>query len=143
VPSTDEIEIEVVQPEHLTAVKTAVLPYIDRAVRSSNGEQSTEGLFQNALNGNSLILTIEIHGELVGASVVSRQVFPSGKSILYVDTVGGEGLDLWAKQLIATYVNLAQVYKCQSVVGSGRSGWGRFLLHHGFSKTHITMELEV
>ena len=138
-----EVIIAAVKPDLVPLIWPAVAPQIEKAVNYSNGELTQESLTQDVMNGNLILLTVNIDSKITASALIHKKTFESGLSVLNVPVIGGEDMHLWGKKLLTTLEQIAKEEGCKQVYGSGRPGWKRVMEKEGYKVIHTIMSREV
>ena len=111
-----------------------VEPLLKRATDRSACYEPIDILCQ-AMAGRLGVWIVE-RGSVILATVVTEvRVYPR-KRILEVPFIGGRGLALWHKPLLATLDDYALKCGCSALLGFDRKGWSKF----GFEPIGVVMQ---
>ena len=91
-------------------------------------------LLRLAMAGQWVIWTIALDGEIVAAAAGNIVTYPRNR-VLQVPFIGGTGLRLWARPLLAELEECARKHGCAAIQGFDRKGWSRF----GFEVTGVVL----
>ena len=103
-------------------------PILDRVVRASNRELTTDGIKGRCISGHNLIVTVCLESEIIAVTVLDVVQFESGLRAMYIPVVGGEYMDEWLEESFEVAKALAKDLNCSEVRGlAARKGWMRRL----------------
>ena len=112
--------------------------HLQRVVDNSHGDLCLEGMKKELLEGNAGLLIVTEGDDLIAAMTATVSVMQTGLRALYLPAIGGDRLDEWMDLMLPMLNELAKVYNCTEIRGTGREGWERILKTRGFKKCHTT-----
>jgi hypothetical protein len=127
------IEIAIPTTEILEETWSIIEPFVQRAINESHGELSMDVIKDKMRRKELLIATIFDDANLIAVCSFEIINFESGKRVLSIHTAGGEGHELWYKDIDKMANELAKVHDCSQVYIIGRKGWQiteMYLAHH-------------
>lgn len=138
-----EVIIAAVKPSLIQLIWPAVRPQLATAIDYSNGELTIESIEHDIVNGNLILLTVNIDAVIVASILIHKKTFESGLSVLNVPLIGGYDMHLWGKKLLTLLERIAKEEGCTEVYGSGRPGWKRIMEKEGYKVIHTIMSKSV
>ena len=135
--------ISAIAPQFLSWVWEECAPHIERVVESSHGDITLASTRNRIVSGDLQLFAISRHGEIVAVFCTDVQTLESGLRALRVPIIGGDEMDDWIEQAIATWKKLAKELMCDCIRGLGRAGWARRLKCYEVKTTHVVYQLDL
>lgn len=125
-------------------LRKLLLPQIARALDFTSGEATAEDLLFMALHDNAQVWTIQDKDSMALAGVVVTQVivYPQ-MSVLRVVTLGGEGMDGWARELDDSLTAFCKKLGLKRMEAFGRKGLAKKLDKLAFLPKYTVYSKEV
>lgn len=117
--------------------------HLQRVVDVSHGDLCLEGMKKELLEGKSGLLVVTDGDDLVAAITATVSVMMTGLRVLYLPAIAGDRLDEWMDDMLVILKDLAKVYNCTEIRGSGREGWAKVLKQRGFKHCHTTLNWQI
>jgi hypothetical protein len=117
-----------------------VVDYLEPAIELSRGRFSVEALREFHAKGRVQVWACLERGRVCGAVVTEIALYPTGRKVLRIFLLGGEGLHLvpGGMKILESY---GREWGCAAIEAEGRRGWGRLL--HGYRETWRAFEKEL
>ena len=117
------------------------------ATDRSNGRYSTEDLWATIHSGHDALWiaiddtlgSLPIQDRIV-AALVTRVVRYPGRTLLGVLFLGGNGMKDWWPVFYSTIEDWARKSGCDGMETTGRKGWRKLLIKHGWTPTFFAFE---
>lgn len=135
-----DIKIAAIKPEVVHIIWPLVEGYLEKAIHHSNGELSIEGVLQQLIDEQMLLLVVYKDSSIIAAFVVEKRTFMTGKSVINILVLGGSDMDSWVSQAIDVVERLGVEQNCSEIYGIGRVGWAKFMKKKGFRPVHHTVK---
>jgi hypothetical protein len=123
-----------------------LLPHLERVIKVSNDEFTTESIKARAVSGNSvMIVIIDKDNKIEAVTTAEVVTYDSGLRSLLVPIIGGSHFFEWAPDWFEIVKALAVQLNCSELRGFAvRDGWMRILKSRGWHENHcvITYQLE-
>lgn len=139
----EPVRIAAINADHLDLLIDDVVPLIDKALVHACGELDRDIILQEVRDGNWLLLSAVLDGDILGICAGYIQTFQTGKRVLSVPVTSGGKIELWLEPMLEAWRNLAPYYGCCEVYGGGRKGWGKLLENHGIETIHTTYRMVI
>jgi hypothetical protein len=108
---------------HWPEIAKLLQPVID----VSFGEVTLEGIYNRLMDGQEILIGVFDSTKLVCACVLGITQFETGKRVLQMPYVGGNGMEEWLVDGFDLIRQIAASTGCSHIRGCGREGWGRVL----------------
>lgn len=138
-----EVIISAIPPDMVDAIWSRVEIFIQLAVDESNNELCIDQIRQSLIDGDRVLIPIVEGCDIIAAFTVERIIYSTGKIVLNVVTVGGEGFIKWEDQISVVMLGIAKEYDCEEIYIIGRPGWKKLLAKRGFKVIHTTLSKKV
>ena len=126
------------------SVADRVSSFLWRACKHAHGQQSPQTLLDGIASGEDALLLALEDNKPLGCAVITKQVFPTGKSSVFIRVVSGDRFDDWRDKMVTEIERIAVDLECSSVITCGRLGWMR--KHSdmvGYKPIHTTFEKQL
>ena len=137
------VEISFVPKECIALIEDQLRPLIRKLDPYLEGKFDEDSLIEILKDGRmDLWAVLTDNDKIIAIQITQIQTYPL-KKVLSSMFTAGDGMELWADQMMEALVNIAQQNGCSSIEGMGRPGWARFLKRYGFNFLCTTVERKV
>jgi len=137
------LTIGAIRPEMIKIIWPVVVGMIKLAIEESNEEISIDNIYHRLIDKDMILVTVAEDGEVIAAMTLERIVFNTGKTVLHLCTIGGDGYKKWWPLIDKVIDELAAEHDCEEIYIIGRPGWKRLLKDRGFNLVHTTLSRKV
>ena len=138
----DTIRVTPVPPEYLDNVWRELLPFVRRAVATSDGAFTATSVYNDAMSGFHTIWIL-VRNDVIVMMLTTRIVQYPAKRGLAIDWVGGGDLTAVIEIALDSLMQYARRNSCHEIEGCGRKGWEKWLAPHGWKHQHVAYKLEI
>lgn len=135
--------VTAVHPIYVPVIWQQVADYISDAISYSNGEKDIQHVYDELMNGDSNLVIIYFEQTIYGAAILSKRIFDTGKSALFVSLLGGINMNEWIEDAHFVANKIAKDLCCDSIYCVGRQGWEKALKGIGYDKAYTILSIEV
>ena len=139
----NDIVIAAIPPSLVPIIWPKVRDMIEVALDESNEELCLYSMKDRMKAGEMILITIAEKGEVICVFTLEVREFETGKKVLNLCTVGGEGFTRWWDDIEREFMKVAIENDCQEVYVVGRPGWQKLLCCRGFNVVHTTLSRKV
>ena len=136
------MKITLVPPEDVFQVWPDIRGYLEPAVETSHGRWTLEHLLAVLYNGRSQLWIAFDDEGIWGALTTEITNYPA-KRCLSMHFLGGVEFEAWYPAMLDYVTEHGKAVGCDSIEGTARFGFWKFLKRDGFSKTSAFYEKEV
>lgn len=128
-----------VQPEAVDSVWMQLRPMIQKALRTGQGDQTTEGYLLAGIKSGNLLLWAVHDGKIYAVMILDILQHPA-KKVLFVVLIAGEQREKWADKLENSLVEFSRIIGAESIEASCRAGLAKYLGKRGWKQKAVIME---
>lgn len=110
----------------------AAAPHLERAVAHSHGYMTMEVLYDSVKQGQRQLWLWHNDSEIKAALTTQLNILADFTKICCIDFVGGDNIDEWLEEVLASIESWAKTEGCDFLEGAGRVGWDRKLRSKGW-----------
>jgi len=119
-----------------------LMVHLERVIKVSNGEFTEETLYNRAMSGGSVIVTVNMGSDIIAVTTIEIVTYDSGLKSLLIPIFGGDKMFSWGEDFIVFLKMLAKQFNCTELRGMAvRDGWMRALKSKGWIETYSVIKL--
>lgn len=137
------MNVALLLPEYLPSALPEVEGFLSRAALRTHGRWLVKDIIDELFEEKQhLWVAFEEKGKIVAACTTKLIDYPNGRS-LAVQFCGGDNMDRWLDDLLATLDKFARDQKCDAIEMTGRKGWEKTLKGRGWKMSSVTCAKEI
>jgi len=130
-----------INPIMLEYLWPQLMVHLERVIKVSNGEFTEETIYNRAMNGGSVIVTVNMGSEIIAVTTIEVVTYDSGLKSLLIPIFGGDKMFSWGEDFLVFLKMLAKKYGCTELRGMAvRDGWMRALKNKGWSESYVVIK---